>query len=137
MKEVYCRSDTDIESIVNDPDWIDLDGLEETKLTTKLEEILTDIIKAKATPKIGIIIDLDMSSVKDRITFLNSICSKAFNIAIDIERENDAIYHLYRNFFEFRNDKYVFKGNEEQLYDFLSKEINKFKETFKEDREVV
>lgn len=85
----YCRSDTDIESIVNDPDWIDLDGLEETKLTTKLEEILTDIIKAKATPKIGIIIDLDMSSVKDRITFLNSICSKAFNIAIDIERENE------------------------------------------------
>ena len=46
----------------------------------------------------------------------------------DIEKENNAIYHLYRNFFEFRNDKYVFKGNEEQLYDFLSKEINKFKE---------
>ena len=26
----------------------------------------------------------------------------------DIERENDAIYHLYRNFFEFRNDKYEY-----------------------------
>ena len=76
--------------------------------------------------KIKYYFDLEDSNITCKVEF--DYYEKDKFIIKDIEKENNAIYHLYRNFFEFRNDKYVFKGNEEQLYDFLSKEINKFKE---------
>ncbi|EPZ54531.1 bacterial SNF2 helicase associated family protein [[Clostridium] sordellii ATCC 9714] len=45
----------------------------------------------------------------------------------DVEKEEDAIYRLYTNYFEKDKDKYVFRGGDNQLYDFLSKEINRLK----------
>lgn len=78
----------DIEPIDSTLDWVELDGLEETKLFRKLKEIQTDLIRAQKIPKIGIIIDLDSASINDRISFLNRICSNAFNILIDIESTN-------------------------------------------------
>ena len=45
----------------------------------------------------------------------------------DIEKEEEAIYRLYTYYFEKYNDKYIFRGNDIQLYDFLSKEINRLK----------
>ncbi|WP_436871956.1 DUF3226 domain-containing protein [Acinetobacter haemolyticus] len=85
----FCTSSTDIESIDNSPDWVELDGLETTKLLTKLKEIQSDLLRAQKLPKIGIIIDLDSSSISDRIVFLNNICSNAFSINIDIENANE------------------------------------------------
>ncbi|MGL5694051.1 MAG: SNF2 helicase associated domain-containing protein, partial [Peptostreptococcaceae bacterium] len=45
----------------------------------------------------------------------------------DQYKEQEAVYRLYTNYFEKENDKYVFKGNDAQLYDFLSTEINRLK----------
>lgn len=45
----------------------------------------------------------------------------------DVEKEEAAIYRLYTNYFEKDKDKYVFRGADAQLYDFLSKEINRLK----------
>lgn len=45
----------------------------------------------------------------------------------DIEKEEQARYRLYTYCFERDKDKYVFRGNDYELYDFLSKEINRLK----------
>ncbi len=45
----------------------------------------------------------------------------------DVEKEEAAIYRLYTNYFEKDKYKYVFRGADAQLYDFLSKEINRLK----------
>lgn len=87
--DTYCTSSTEIETIDDSLDWIELDGLESTKLVLKLEEIQSDLVRAQETPKVGIIIDLDSSSIPERIVFLNEICSQAFKIYIDIENANE------------------------------------------------
>ena len=82
----FCQStmnpeiSTEIEPITNDLDWIELNGLNESKLSLKLKELQSDLLRAKKTPKIGIIIDLDDSTISDRIDYLNVICSKVFEI---------------------------------------------------------
>ncbi len=45
----------------------------------------------------------------------------------DMQKEEDAIYRLYTYYFEKEKSKYIFKGNDSQLYDFLSFEINRLK----------
>ncbi len=45
----------------------------------------------------------------------------------DVQKEEEAIYRLYTNYFEREKNKYVFKGVDTQLYDFLTKEINRLK----------
>lgn len=49
----FCRSEAEIEPIDNGPDWVELDGLEETKLLTKLQEIQSDLIRAQKRLKSG------------------------------------------------------------------------------------
>mgnify|MGYP001593368740 FL=1 len=106
----FCRSEAEIEPIDNGPDWVELDGLEETKLLTKLQEIQSDLIRAQKTPKVGIIIDLDSSSITDRIDFLNKVCTKAFSINIDIENANDfKTYNLHEYDLDFELG-YYFSG---------------------------
>ena len=90
----FCRSSTEIEPIVDHLDWVDLGGLERTKLIIKLKDIRSELIKAMTTPKIGIIIDLDNSSAEKRINFLNDLCSEAFELNIDIEKESE--FKLYK-----------------------------------------
>ena len=91
----FCQStmnpeiSTEIEPITNDLDWIELNGLNESKLSLKLKELQSDLLRAKKTPKIGIIIDLDDSTISDRIDYLNVICSKVFEINIDIKKTNE------------------------------------------------
>ncbi|CEH33639.1 DEAD/DEAH box helicase [Romboutsia lituseburensis] len=43
------------------------------------------------------------------------------------QKEEEAIYRLYTYYFEKDNNKYIFTGNDEQLYDFLTVEINRLK----------
>lgn len=45
----------------------------------------------------------------------------------DIEKEEEAVYRLYTNYFEREKDKYVFRGTDSHLYDFLTTEINRLK----------
>jgi SNF2 family DNA or RNA helicase/predicted nucleic acid-binding Zn finger protein len=45
----------------------------------------------------------------------------------DVEKEEEAIYRLYTYYFEKDKNKYVFRGVDSQLYDFLTKEINRLK----------
>ena len=83
----FCRSNADVEPFIDNLDWIELAGLERTKLITKLKDIRLELARATETPKLGIIIDLDTSSLNERITFLNELCSEAFELSIDIEKE--------------------------------------------------
>lgn len=45
----------------------------------------------------------------------------------DVQKEEESIYRLYTYYFEKDKGKYVFKGDDSQLYDFLTKEINRLK----------
>lgn len=88
----HCRkSDLDIESIENILDWIELGGLDPTKLIIKLKDIRTDIVKSTTKSKIGIIIDLDDKTIEQRVDYLNQICSTAFDINIKLSEPNQFI----------------------------------------------
>lgn len=85
----FCQSPAEVEAIDSTLDWIKLDGLSSEKLLLKLQEVKPDLVRAQDTPRIGIIIDFDEYSLADRINFLNEICSKAFELDIDISNAND------------------------------------------------
>ena len=70
--------------------------------------------------------DLEDSNISCKIVFSYDEDNKKFIIR-DLEKENEAIYRLYANYFEKDKDKYIFKGNDNQLYDFLNIEINRLK----------
>ena len=89
--------------------------------------VIDESIKNNISNKLQIkyYFDLENSNITCKINF--DYYEKNKFIIKDIEKENEAIYRLYTNFFEESNDKFVFRGNDEQLYDFLSKEINRLK----------
>lgn len=70
--------------------------------------------------------DLEDSNVTCKVSFSYDDDKNKFIIR-DFEKENEAIYRLYSNYFEKNNDKYIFKGNDSQLYDFLNTDINRLK----------
>ncbi|MGL5330529.1 MAG: DEAD/DEAH box helicase, partial [Peptostreptococcaceae bacterium] len=71
--------------------------------------------------------DLEDSKVTCDVKFDYQGAEDGKFVVKDEYKEEDAIYRLYRNYFEKENDKYIFKGNDAQLYDFLSTEINSLK----------
>lgn len=75
--------------------------------------------------KVRYYFDLENSNVTCKVTF--SYDDKNKFIIRDLEKENESIYRLYANYFEKDKDKYIFKGNGDQLYDFLNIEINRLK----------
>ncbi|MBN9645768.1 DEAD/DEAH box helicase [Terrisporobacter glycolicus] len=76
--------------------------------------------------KIKYFFDLENSNVTCKIVFSYDEDNNKFIIR-DFEKENEGVYRLYSNFFEKENDKYIFKGNDNQLYDFLNRDINSLK----------
>ncbi|HBI91756.1 MAG TPA: helicase [Terrisporobacter glycolicus] len=76
--------------------------------------------------KIKYLFDLENSNVTCKIVFSYDEDNNKFIIR-DFEKENEGVYRLYSNFFEKENDKYIFKGNDNQLYDFLNRDINSLK----------
>lgn len=69
--------------ILEEEDYVLLDGIDSnskkpTILARKIKEIKTDIIK-KSIEKIGIILDLDSKTEKDRIEYLNNAIKNAFS----------------------------------------------------------
>lgn len=77
--------------------------------------------------KIKYFFDLEDSNVTCKISFSYNEDNKKQFVIRDLEKENEAIYRLNSNYFEKDKDKYVFKGNDNQLYDFLNSEINRLK----------
>lgn len=77
--------------------------------------------------KIKYFFDLEDGNVTCKISFSYNEDNKKQFVIRDLEKENEAIYRLYSNYFEKDKDKYVFKGNDNQLYDFLNSEINRLK----------
>lgn len=77
--------------------------------------------------KIKYFFDLEDSNVTCKISFSYDEDNKKKFIIRDLEKENEAVYRLHSNYFEKDKDKYIFKGNDEQLYDFLNIEINRLK----------
>lgn len=71
--------------------------------------------------------DLEDSKITCDLKFVYEGENEGKFIIKDIIREQEAIYRLYTNYFEPYKHKYIFKGNDAQLYDFLSIEINRLK----------
>ena len=71
--------------------------------------------------------DLEDDNITCRVEFYYEGENKGKYIIRDTQKEEEAIYRLYTNYFEPYKDKYIFKGNDNQLYDFLSVEINRLK----------
>ena len=71
--------------------------------------------------------DLEDSKITCDVKFEYEGESEGKFVIRDVVKEQEAIYRLYSNYFENYKNKYVFKGNDAQLYDFLSKEINRLK----------
>ncbi|MCC3868587.1 DEAD/DEAH box helicase [Terrisporobacter mayombei] len=90
--------------------------------------IVDDRIKDNVSKelKIKYFFDLEDSNVTCKIVFSYDEDNNKFIIK-DFEKEKEGIYRLYSNFFEKDKDKYVFKGNDNQLYDFLNRDINSLK----------
>lgn len=91
--------------------------------------IIDEKIKENTTRdlKIKYFFDLEDSNITCKISFCYDEDNKKKFIVRDFEKEYEAIYKLYSNYFEKDKDKYIFKGNDNQLYDFLNIEINRLK----------
>ena len=97
------------------------------KMSSKVklnEEIKNNISKDL---KVKYYFDLEDGAITCRIKFEYDGEDEGKFIIRNIEKEEEAIYRLYTYHFKKYKHKYVFKGNDEQLYDFLSKEINRLK----------
>lgn len=105
-----------------------------TNVVPKLEKITNNVIideniEENISEKLLVRYYFDLE--EDKIT-----CNIKFNyegenegkfIVKNEQKEEEAIYRLYTYYFEKDNNKYVFTGNDEQLYDFLTVEINRLK----------
>ena len=97
------------------------------KMSSKVkldEEIKNNISKDL---KVKYYFDLEDGAITCSIKFEYDGEDEGKFIIRNIEKEEEAIYRLYTYHFKKYKHKYVFKGNDEQLYDFLSKEINRLK----------
>lgn len=104
-----------------------------TDIVPKLENIcsyvnIDDRIKNNISKEVKIkyYFDLENSNITCKIKFDYDSDDNKF-IVRDKQKEEEAIYRLYTNFFEKADDIYVFRGNDDKLYDFLSKDINRLK----------
>lgn len=79
--------------------------------------------------KIKYFFDLEDSNVTCKVSFSYNEDNEKKFIIRDLQKEQEATYRLHANYFEKDKDKdkYVFKGNDDQLYDFLNIEINRLK----------
>lgn len=105
-----------------------------TNLLPKLKQISKKIkvdeeIKDNISKELNVeyYFDLEDGAITSKISFKYEGEENGKFIIRDIEKEEEAKYRLYTYHFERYKDKYIFKGNDEQLYDFLTKEINRLK----------
>ncbi|WGX77306.1 SNF2 helicase associated domain-containing protein [Paraclostridium bifermentans] len=105
-----------------------------TNLIPKLKEISNDLNMDESIIN-NITKDLTVNYYFD-LDDLRIICDVKMNyegekegkfVIRDIEKEEEAVYRLYTNYFEREKDKYVFRGTDSHLYDFLTTEINRLK----------
>lgn len=84
IRAINTASATDIKINVDTPicniDTFEcLEGLDEKKLSIKIQDILTDArVSGRATRKLGILIDLDQYDESARIAWLNAVITSAF-----------------------------------------------------------
>ena len=105
-----------------------------TNIIPKLENICSEVILDEQIKKnisnnliVKYYFDLEDSKVTCKVEFEYEGQEEGKFIIKDIDKEQQAIYRLYTNYFEEDKNRYVFKGNDVQLYDFLSNEINRLK----------
>lgn len=90
-------------------------------IDSKIEENISDDLVVKYY------FDLEDSNITCDLKFVYEGEDEGKFVIKEIEKEEEAIYRLYTYYFEKDNDKYIFRGNDTQLYDFLSKEIDRLK----------
>lgn len=127
-----------IYEVLNKHKYIEFEGDEIseclTNLIPKFKEIsnnilIDDSIKNNITKDLTVkyYFDLDESKVTCDIKMHYEGEEDGKFVIRDIEKEEESIYRLYTYYFERDKDKYVFRGDDSQLYDFLTKEINRLK----------
>ncbi len=71
--------------------------------------------------------DLEDSNITCDVKFVYNGEEEGKFVIREVEREEEALYRLYSYYFEKDKDKFIFRGNDYQLYDFLTKEIDRLK----------
>lgn len=105
-----------------------------TNVIPKLYSIYEDVVidrKIEANTceelQVKYYFDLEEEKVTCSVVFYYEGEDEGKFVIRDIPKEEEAIYRLYTYYFEKDNNKYIFRGNDDQLYDFLSTEINRLK----------
>lgn len=105
-----------------------------TNLLPKLKKMsstvnVNDEIKDNITKDLTVeyYFDLEDGAISCKVKFKYDGEDEGKFIIRNIEKEEEAIYRLYTYNFEQYKDKYIFRGNDAQLYDFLTKEIDRLK----------
>ncbi|RDY22550.1 DEAD/DEAH box helicase [Romboutsia maritimum] len=93
----------------------------EVKIDKKIQENISQKLQVKYY------FDLEEEKITCDVKFEYEGEDEGKFIIKNIEKEEEAIYRLYTYYFEKDKNKYIFRGNDNQLYDFLSKEINRLK----------
>ena len=100
------------------------------KLSTICEKVQIDETIEENTSRdlqVKYYFDLEDSKITCDLKFYYEGEEKGKFIIKDTYKEKEAIYRLYTNYFEEDKDKYIFRGSDNQLYNFLSKEIDRLK----------
>ncbi|WP_042273288.1 DEAD/DEAH box helicase [[Clostridium] dakarense] len=105
-----------------------------TNMVPKLNDISSNVVVSKEIEAniceelvVKYYFDLEDSNITCDVKFVYEGENEGKFVIRDIEKEEEAIYRLYSYYFEKSKNKYVFKGNDIQLYDFLTKEIDRLK----------
>lgn len=105
-----------------------------TNMVPKLQQISSEVVVSKEIEEniceelvIKYYFDLEDSNITCDLKFYYEGEDEGKFVIREVEKEEEAIYRLYSYYFEKDKDKYVFKGNDIQLYDFLIKEIDRLK----------
>ncbi|RDY27059.1 ATP-dependent helicase [Romboutsia weinsteinii] len=105
-----------------------------TNMVPKLNNISSEVIvdkKIEANISKELVVkyyfDLENSNITCDVKFEYEGEDEGKFIIRDLQKEEEAIYRLYTNYFEKYKDKYIFRGNGYQIYDFLGKEINRLR----------
>ncbi len=89
LKNLKINKNINIEPpLDNSLDFIELDGSDLKKISDKLTELKSDILKSKAPVKIGIILDLDKNKIEERIALINKAIETAYENKNSISNEN-------------------------------------------------
>lgn len=95
----YLNFDIDITEpiLIEESDYLSMDGLDPTKLEKALKDLKADIQKGEIN-NIGIVIDLDDQSEENRVAFVNNCLQAVFPVCQTLLKVNEFINLNFEDF---------------------------------------